>query len=79
MGAFVAVANVAGGLCRWGLMSLGAYVVGAYVAVAFVAVANVVWGLCRITETLDEISLMSSHRELSMSTLYNEFEIMQKY
>ena len=27
MGAFVAVANVAGGLCRWGLMSLGAYVV----------------------------------------------------
>ena len=47
MGAFVAVANVAGGLCRWGLMSLGAYVVGANVAVAFVAVANVVGGLCR--------------------------------
>ena len=41
------ILNNNGGFSRWELMSLGAYVVGANVAVAFVAVANVVGGLCR--------------------------------
>ena len=41
-------------MSRW-LMSLGAFVVGANVAVAFVAVANVVGGLCRVTRNNDVI------------------------